>query len=89
MGLLAEFEKRVSTKKLSPGMTLQGHRTLALVPNRGSFCPRAGASTLGQKLRGRKCPKDRSSPGAPALGEAMSCDTGCNDVMADSHELAL
>ena len=54
-------------------------RTLALDPNRGSFCPRAGASTLGQKLRGRKCPKDGSSPGAPALGEAMSCDTGIGE----------
>ena len=43
-------------------------RTLALDPNRGSFCPRAGASTLGKKLWGRKCPKDGSSPGAPALG---------------------
>ena len=53
-------------------------RTLALDHNRGSFCPRGGASTLGQKLRGRKCPKDGSSPGAPALGEAMSCDTGPN-----------
>ena len=34
-------------------------------------CPRTKAPG-----GGRKCPYDRSSPGAPVRGEAMSCDTG-------------
>ena len=71
MGLLAEFEKRVSTKKLSLGMTLQGHRnSVSLKP---ALNTTGDLRSMGEILscRGRVCPS-KLTPGGGCILRTFS-----------------